>query len=242
MHYIAAAVAISPSPLSAMLSTLLLAIPAAMCVAASGNTDSRDVAHHASADAALPVTAASLEEVYRQGRSLSAFLLGVQRRRDVWDESIRLAAVPDALAVRARAVGGTWRVLIISEPGCSDSANSVPYIAKLAELTPGMEVRLVTSDLGRPWLEAHRTPDGRAATPAVLLLDESYSIRGCWVEQPAALQAWWLPALEDGTAPRRFDEKMRWYRRDSGREVLREFVEMLEAGGAGTGTCPGLRS
>jgi hypothetical protein len=223
-----------------MLSTLILAIPAALCVAVPGNTAARDVAHHASMDYALPATAATLEEVYRQGRSLSSFLLGVQRRRDVWDESIRLAAVPDELAVRARAVGGTWRVLIITEPGCSDSANSVPYIAKLAERTPGMEVRLVTSDIGRPWLDAHRTPDGRAATPTVLLLDESYSIRGCWVEQPAALQAWWLPALEDGTAPRRFDEKMRWYRRDGGREVLREFVEVLEAAAAGSRTCPGL--
>jgi hypothetical protein len=30
--------------------------------------------------------------------------------------------------------------------------------------------------------------------------DEGYGIRGCWVEQPAALQAFWLPALTRGEA------------------------------------------
>jgi hypothetical protein len=220
-----------------MFNVLILAVPALMCAAAPGKTESRDLASAVGMHATLPMAAANLEEAYRQGRTLTAFMEGVTRRRDVWEESIRMAAVPDALAARARAVGGTWRVLVITEPGCSDSAIAVPYIARLVEATPGMEIRLATSAIGRPWMEAYRTPDGRAATPTVLLLDESYRIRGCWVEQPAALQEWWLPALADGTAAHRFDDKMAWYRRDAGREILREFVDILEAAAGGGTAC-----
>lgn len=221
-----------------MLHALLLALPALAC--------GGDAAPHAPVPAARPAVAmhaaqtTSLETVYNQGLPFALFLAGVSRRREVWDQSVLDARVPEELAERARAVGGRWRLLIITEPGCSDSANTVPYIVRLAERAAGMEVRLVTSDAGRPWMEAHRTPDGRAATPTVLLLDEAYRIRGCWVEQPAALQKWWLPALANNTATRRFDEKMQWYRTDRGRETMREFVELLEAAVAGPAVCPGL--
>jgi hypothetical protein len=226
---------------------LILAIPVLVCgAAAADGHQAGDVvppaAVHATmpADPSLPAEAASLEELYRGGQEWSEFLAGVDRRRDVWEESVRLAAVPDALALRARSVGGKWRVLVITVAGCSDSANSVPYLVKLVQQTPGMEVRLVTADAARPWMEAHPTPDGRGATPTVLLLDDSYRIRGCWVEQPAALQAWWLPALTDGSAARRFNEKMAWYRTDAGRETLREFIDVMEAAAAGRPICPGL--
>jgi hypothetical protein len=185
------------------------------------------------------VASSSLEEVYRRSQSWPEFLAAVDRRRDTWEESVRLAVVPDALAVRARAAGGGWRVLVITVAGCSDSASSVPYIARLVEQTPGLEIRIATADAGRAWMEAHRTPDDRAATPTVLLLDEAYRLRGCWVEQPAALQAWWLPALADGTAAGRLAEKMAWYRRDGGESVLAEFVAVLEAAAAGRTLCPG---
>jgi hypothetical protein len=125
-------------------------------------------------------------------------------------------------------------------PGCSDSANSVPYIARLVEQTPGLELRLADATTGRPWLEAHRSPDGRAATPTVLVLDRQFEIRGCWVEQPAALQTIWLPIVARGAASEELDRKMTWYTADGGREILREIVEVLEGARDGRPICPGL--
>jgi hypothetical protein len=147
--------------------------------------------------------------------------------------------VPDALAARARDAG-KWRVLIITEPGCSDSANSVPHIAKLVQETPGLELRLTDSTVGRPWMEAHRSPDGRASTPTVLVLDEQFTIRGCWIEQPAALQEIWLPIVARGTAAAELERKMDWYAADGGREILREIVEVLEGARDGRPKCPGM--
>jgi hypothetical protein len=183
----------------------------------------------------------ALAAVYRDGKTWDTFLADVDRRRQLWTDTWRAAAVPDHLAARARRAGG-WRLLIITVPGCSDSANSVPYIAKLVERTPGLELRLVDSTIGRPWLEAHRSPDGRAATPTVLVLDDQFAIHGCWVEQPAELQEIWLPIVARGAASAELDRKMAWYAADAGREILREIIEVLEGARDGSPICPGMAS
>lgn len=181
----------------------------------------------------------ALAAAYQEGKSWEAFLAGVDRRRELWIDTWRAATVPEQLAIRARSAG-EWRLLVITAPGCSDSANSVPFIAKLVEQTPGLKLRLVDSTIGRPWLEAHRSPDGRASTPTVLVLDDQFIIRGCWVEQPAALQEIWLPIVARGAASAELDRKMDWYAADFGREILREIIEVLEGARDGHPICPGL--
>ena len=88
-----------------------------------------------------------------------------------------------------------------------------------------------------PLMERYPTRDGRAATPTVLLLDPDFNVRGCWVEQPAKLQEFWLPILASGTARENFQKKMDWYRDDQGRETVREIVEIMEAASEGRRIC-----
>jgi hypothetical protein len=180
----------------------------------------------------------SLEAVYRGGRTWHEFYEAVDARHALWVRNWSRAEVPADLLARARSAG-PWRILVIAEARCSDSVNSVPYIAKLAERIPGLELRVIDSTVGRPWLEAHRTPDGRAATPTVLVLDDTFRIRACWVEQPAALQALWLPIVARGEGSANMSMKMDWYAEDEGREVLREIVSLLEAAEGGRTICPG---
>jgi hypothetical protein len=170
----------------------------------------------------------SLRATFENGKTWKDFYSGIDRRREVWKQSWNRTQIPDALASRARAVGRV-RLLVITEYGCSDSANSVPVLARLAEAAPNLEVRLINSATGKPWAEKHRTPDGRTATPTVLVLDDEFRIRGAWVEQPKELQAFWLPILAAKEAGARFGEKAAWYAKDEGRAIMRELVEMIEA-------------
>jgi hypothetical protein len=216
---------------------LFLVLSASPCAAGSVSPVGASSATSASASHALP--ADSLKTAYEGGQTWAAFYDAAERRRELWVRNWTNATVSEELVARARAAG-SWRILVITEPGCSDSVNSVPYIAKLVEETPGLELRLVDSKMGRPWMEAHRSADGRAATPTVLVLDAEYEIRGCWIEQPAKLQAFWLPVVARGTTAEQLDEKMAWYAEDGGRETLRELVEVLEGAASGQVICPGL--
>jgi len=188
----------------------------------------------------LPAKMTDLEEVYRGGLAWRDFFVRADARRDLWERNWAGARVAPALASRARAAGGPWKILAITEAGCSDSVSTIPFIAKLAEEVETLELRLVDSTVGRPWMESHRSPDGRAATPTVLVLDSQYRIQGCWIEQPVALQEFWLDVVARGTMEEEVGRKFAWYDEEGGRETLREFVEILEGAQAGTPICPGL--
>jgi hypothetical protein len=184
----------------------------------------------------------SLEEVYGAALPWQDFLAGADARRDIWERNWEAARIPPELFVRARATGSLWRILAITEAGCSDSVSTIPYIARLAAELETLELRVVDSTVGRPWMEAHRSPDGRPATPTVLVLDEEYRIRGCWIEQPVGVQEFWLDVVARGTMEQEVGRKFAWYEEDEGRETLRELVEVLEGARDGTPICPGLES
>jgi hypothetical protein len=174
----------------------------------------------------------SLRATFEKGQTWADFYAGVDRRREVWERSWTRTQIPDSLAARARGAG-KLRILVITEYGCSDSGNSVPVLARIVEAAPNLEMRLVNAATGRPWMERYRTPDGRAATPTVLVLDDEFRIRSAWVEQPKELQAFWLPIIARKESGERFGEKMAWYTKDEGRAIMRELVEAIEAAASG---------
>lgn len=179
-------------------------------------------------------------ERWKASRSFDAFLESVNRRGDEWRENYAAAEVEPELLSRVVEAGGAWRMLVIAEDWCGDSANTVPWMARLAAQAPNLELAVAGSEVGQDVMEAHRTPDGRAATPTVVLLDESFAERGCWVERPEALQTWYLEqqgrVAEEDLKARRYQ----WYATDRGRETLREIVERVEAAAAGGSLCPPL--
>lgn len=178
-----------------------------------------------------------LEALYRSGAGFGDFLAAAEGRRALWERRYRDGKVADDLLERARAVPGRWRLLAVAEDWCSDSVNTIPFLALLAERVEGLELRIVDSDRGREVMEGHRTPDGRPATPTVLLLDESYEEVGCWIERPGQLQAWALearPALRDRDF---LERKMAWYEEDAGASTVAEIVSLLEAAASGSPRC-----
>jgi hypothetical protein len=86
-------------------------------------------------------------------------------------------------------------------------------------------------------MEAHRTPDNRAATPTVILLDAEFVERGCWVERPRELQARIAGEKKSDRDSTVFEGKMQWYEKDAGASTVNEFVEMLEKASRGEPAC-----
>jgi thioredoxin family protein len=186
----------------------------------------------------LPVAGPdSLERLYSRGQTFAEFLTAAKSRREAWLGNYAAAAVSVQLLKRARAVPGRWRLLIVADDWCGDSVNTIPYLARLADSLPAVELRIVTSRDGRWVMERHRTPDGRAATPTVVLLDSTGAGVGCFVERPAALREW-LEANRPRLSERGLQQgRDAWRRRDGGQATVREVVELLEAAARGRPLC-----
>jgi hypothetical protein len=184
-----------------------------------------------------PRADSTLAALHREGATFADFLAAAKNRKEQWQRNYETAQLPDALITRARAAGpGSFRLLVVAADGCSDSVNTIPYVARFAE-SVGIELRIIDTAKGQAVMEAHRTPDGRAATPTVVLLDEGDAEAGCFVERPQALVKVMTESkgkIPDGEL---FTRKMGWYDEDKGQETLREIVEILEAARSGSPRC-----
>ncbi len=166
--------------------------------------------------------------LFDKGVPYRDFLDAARSRRDEWLERSKDAKVDAEAVTRVQQLGARRRLLIVAEDWCGDSANTLPYVARLAESAPEvLDLRIVDSSAGRPVMEAHRTPDGRAATPTVVLLDETGTFLAAWVERPSALQKWYIEQQDLLSQRDLLDQKYKWYQEDQGKSAIREIVELL---------------
>ena len=179
----------------------------------------------------------SLVALFETGRTWGAFLAAANARRSTWEDNYGRGAVTDsALIARARAVGG-WRILVVAEDWCGDSANTIPYLARLVERAPDLELRIVNSTAGKWVMERYRTSDGRAATPTVVVLERDGAAQGCLIERPRALKEWIVANQPKLSEEDYRTQRIEWYRNDAGGHTVAEIVAILEAAVQGTPVC-----
>ncbi len=178
--------------------------------------------------AARRVQAIDFQELYAAGITFADFLENARARRDEWRARYNDATVSPDLMTRMRELPGKRRLLVVAEDWCSDSANTIPYVARLVDGAPErLEMRVIDSQRGKPVMEAFRTPDGRAATPVIVVLDEHGRVVGKWTERPSSTQAWFLEKQKTTMQKPLHDELIEWYRKDAGKTTVGEIADIL---------------
>ena len=230
-----------------MLLPSLLLISAAItpahvvCVAEPAGPVAHDERIVAAAEALVPRDS-TLAAAYASGITWDAFLSSAWSRRAAWMKNWENARIPaDALA-QARALPPGFRLLVIAVDSCSDSVNTIPYLAKLVAEVPGLGMRILSPTAGRNLMAARPTPDGRPATPTVIVLDAQGEEVGCWIERPMALQAMAIEARAGGGTAAFAATKQGWYDADAGASTIREVLALLTDAASGVRGCDALAS
>jgi hypothetical protein len=153
------------------------------------------------------------------------YLSSTRVQRETWLKNAG-REVPPGLVDRLKRAADGLRLLVITADWCPDSAHSVPYIGKLAS-GAGVELRVVDFKTGQAIMDAHRTPDGRASTPTVVLLRGDQEV-AVWVERPSSLQWWYLDMADQISDEERLERKMAWYEWNRGSDALTEIVVLAE--------------
>jgi hypothetical protein len=166
--------------------------------------------------------------LYTQGITFADFLQQARARRDEWRANYNAATVSPDLMTRMRALPERRRILVVAEDYCLDSANTIPYIARLVDGAPErLELRMLDATRGEPIMQAHRTPDGRAATPTVVILGGDGRFRAAWTERPSSTQAWFLEQQKVMMQEPLHDQLEAWYATDAGRTTVAEIADLL---------------
>lgn len=176
--------------------------------------------------------APSVRERFYAAPTFEAYLETVVANEKLWRDAARLARVADEDAARAAALPGRWHLLVLSEDWCGDAVNSVPFLARLADAAPALDLRVLGRDANPDIMDAHLTGASRSI-PIAIVYDDAFREHGWWGPRPAALQAWVLGEGQALEKAERYRQVRTWYARDRGRTTVAEVLDLLERAARG---------
>lgn len=153
------------------------------------------------------------------------YLRAEMEHYDLWRGVYEHAQVPP-WAVDGFTASAARRLLVIAADWCGDASNTVPVLARLAELVPGMELRMLERDEFPEVMDRYLT-NGSRSIPIAIALDEQLHELGHWGPRPAALQAWVVANKAMIPSPQRYAYARKWYAKDKGETTLRELLEAV---------------
>lgn len=121
----------------------------------------------------------------------------------------------------------TW--LVISEPWCGDAAQTLPFLSKIAQLSPKIILKIVLRDENLELMDKFLT-NGTRSIPKLIILDENYSVLSTW--GPRSKEATQLVTdykETHGALDETFREQIQvWYNKDKGKAIVKDLVECIK--------------
>ena len=154
-----------------------------------------------------------------------AYLRPEMEQPGLWRSIYERALIP-GWALEQFLRGPARRLLVIAADWCGDAANTVPVLARLADLISGMELRLLERDRYPDVMNQFLT-NGTRSIPMVIALDLEFRELGHWGPRPAVLQEWMLAHKKTMPTPQRYVYARGWYARDKGESTLRELLAAI---------------
>jgi hypothetical protein len=140
----------------------------------------------------------------------------------LWRGLYNLARVPE-WALAAVPAGSRRKLLVIAEDWCGDASNTIPIIAKLAEMVPSLDLRVIARDQNPELMDQYLT-NGSRSIPIVIALNEEFEEIGHWGPRPTQLQAWVMANRTTTPKAELYPQVRKWYARDRGETTLREVL------------------
>lgn len=172
----------------------------------------------------------SLRERFYSGTTFEDLLARPKDNSELWNSIYRRSVLDSEAVARVKALEHRFHLLILNEDWCGDSVNILPYVARLAEATDRLEMRILGRDTNRDLMETHLTGKARSI-PVVIVYDAEFNEKGWWGPRPGPLQNW---VVTEGLAlpkPDRYPLIRAWYARDKGRTIVSEILSIFEKAG-----------
>jgi hypothetical protein len=120
--------------------------------------------------------------------------------------------------------------LIITEGWCGDAAQNLPFIHKMAEINPKIEIKVILRDEHPEVIDEFLTEGGKSIPKVIGLDPESLTVLGDWGPRPAPIQAEFLENRQTQVkSSLEFTEYLHfWYAKDKGITLQSEFLAILE--------------
>lgn len=118
--------------------------------------------------------------------------------------------------------------MVISEPWCGDSAQNLPYIAKMADESPLVELKILLRDENTDIMDNYLT-NGTRSIPVLAAFDSDGKELFKWGPRPQEAVELVKKAKAEGKEKDQFIEELHlWYGRNRGKAIESEFINLLK--------------
>jgi hypothetical protein len=164
---------------------------------------------------------------WEEAEPFSRFLGRVSKLQSLWEGSTRAARIPEWAMTKFAGLPNGLRMLVLNADWCLDSASTVPTLARLADVVPGVEMRVLDRDAYPEIMDRYLT-DGTRSIPLAILLDRDFRELGRWGPRPKELQAFVHAHLDRDMSKEAIHLEIRkWYVGDRGNVMLSEIFEIV---------------
>lgn len=119
----------------------------------------------------------------------------------------------------------TWYLIL--EPWCGDAAHLTPFIQKMAALNANIDLKIVLRDT-EPFMIDDYLTNGGKSIPKLVIRDADGKDLHVWGPRPVKAQELYLQLKE---ANKDLEEQklelQKWYNKDKGKEIQKEFRDIL---------------
>ena len=117
--------------------------------------------------------------------------------------------------------------IVLTESWCGDSAQNLPVLAKISELSKNVKLRILLRDLNLEIMDKYLT-NGTRSIPKLIAFDEEENELFHWGARPAAAQQIINELKEKGLQKNEWlIELHKWYANNRGKEIEKELLELL---------------
>ncbi len=118
--------------------------------------------------------------------------------------------------------------MVITEDWCGDSAQNLPYIAKIADCNPKIFLRIIPRDQNLDIMDLYLTNGNSRSIPKLIAFDMDGNELFQWGPRPLEAQKIVTMLKEEGKPKEEIIEQLHiWYGRNRGKALENEFKEIF---------------
>ena len=184
-----------------------------------------------------------VKELYEEGKTTSGtpqgdiplleFTRMNMQRMNRLDKQVELK---DEVINELQSITGKWYWVTLVEGWCGDVAQNLPIIAKMADFTDNVALKLILRDQYPDIIDQYLTNGGRSIPKLICLRASDLEELGTWGPRPEPVQEMVLEVkrLKASDTPKKelvdeYHEKMhKWYAEDKGQTIQDEFAGKIK--------------
>lgn len=122
-----------------------------------------------------------------------------------------------------------YQLVVITEAWCGDAAHAMPIIAKMAEATDKIDLKIVFRDENLELIENFQT-NGANSIPKLIAVEENCEVLGTWGPKPETAKKK-LEAFKENPKAMSKEEYQKdlqlWYSKDKGKSIMDELLSLM---------------